>query len=99
MKNRKFHQFILLLTASIAIGCTKHQETNNDDVSENKYEIAEWDNVPVNLVSKEKEMDISLKKEYEKGWFGNAKLAGGSPISAEDNKNQPVIIERDALYN
>ncbi len=54
MKNRKFHQFILLLTASIAIGCTKHQETNNDDVSENKYEIAEWDNVPVNLVSKEK---------------------------------------------
>ena len=52
-----------------------------------------------NMVSKEKEMDISLKKEYEKGWFGNAKLAGGSPISSEDNKNQPVIIERDALYN
>lgn len=24
-----------------------------------------------NMVSKEKEMDISLKKEYEKGWFGN----------------------------
>lgn len=62
MKNRKFHQFILLLTASIAIGCTKHQETNNDDVSENKYEIAEWDNVPVNLVSKEK-FFIELEKD------------------------------------
>ncbi len=52
-----------------------------------------------NMVSQEKEMDIALKKEYEKGWFGNAKLAGGSPLSAGDNKNQPVIIDRDVLYN
>lgn len=52
-----------------------------------------------NMVSKEKEMDIALKKEYEKGWFGNAKLAGGTPLSSDDNKNQPVIIDRDALYN
>ena len=44
-------------------------------------------------------MDIALKKEYEKGWFGNAKLAGGSPLSAGDNKNQPVIIDRNVLYN
>ena len=52
MKNRKSYQVILLLSAILAIGCTKNQETNNDDVSENKYEISEWDNVPVNLVSK-----------------------------------------------
>ena len=52
-----------------------------------------------NMVSKEKEMDISLKKEYEKGWFGNAKIAGGSPLSSSDNKNQPVIIDRKGLYN
>ena len=52
-----------------------------------------------NMVSQEKEMDISLKKEYEKGWFGNAKLAGGSPLDSDNNKNQPVIIDRGALYN
>ena len=52
-----------------------------------------------NMVSQDKEMDISLKKEYEKGWFGNAKLAGGSPLSSDDNRNQPVIVERDVLYN
>ena len=44
-------------------------------------------------------MDISLKKKYEKGWFGNAKIAGGSPLSSSDNKNQPVIIDRKGLYN
>lgn len=46
-----------------------------------------------------KEMDISLKKEYEQGWFGNAKLAAGTPVSPSDNSNQPLITEKDFLYN
>lgn len=48
---------------------------------------------------KEKEMDISLKKEYEKGWFGNAKLAAGAPIApATDNKNM-LVGGKDFMYN
>lgn len=46
-----------------------------------------------------KEMDISLKKEYEKGWFGNAKVAAGTPVSPSDNSNQPLITQKDILYN
>ena len=46
-----------------------------------------------------KEMDISLKKEYEQGWFGNAKLAAGAPVSPSDNSNQPLITQKDFLYN
>ncbi len=46
-----------------------------------------------------KEMDISLKKEYEQGWFGNAKMAAGTPISPSDNNNHPLITHKDFLYN
>ena len=52
-----------------------------------------------NMGSRQKEMDIALKKEYEKGWFGNAKLAAGTPVTATNNSNQPLIAQRDVLYN
>lgn len=52
-----------------------------------------------NIVSQNKEMDISLKKEYEKGWFGNARFAGGVPFVKKGNCNQPIIANRAVLYN
>ncbi len=48
---------------------------------------------------KEKEMDISLKKEYEKGWFGNAKLAAGAPISSSSDNNNMLVGGKDFMYN
>lgn len=46
---------------------------------------------------KEKVMDVELKEEYKKGWFGNAKAGGGSTLTgkAED----PLTDGRGALYN
>ncbi len=50
-------------------------------------------------VQKEKEMDISLKKEYEKGWFGNTKLAAGSPIASESGETGMIVGGKDFMYN
>lgn len=33
---------------------------------------------------KEKVMDVELKEEYKSGWFGNAKLSGGTTASGKD---------------
>lgn len=46
---------------------------------------------------KEKVMDVELKEEYKKGWFGNAKLAGGSTLSKKNE--DPLIDARGGLYN
>lgn len=46
-----------------------------------------------------KEMDISLKKEYEQGWFGNAKLASGAPIAPESSKAGMLVGGKDFMYN
>lgn len=35
---------------------------------------------------KEKVMDVQLKEEYKKGWFGNAKASGGSSLVSEENR-------------
>ncbi|MBQ7772487.1 MAG: outer membrane beta-barrel protein [Bacteroidales bacterium] len=48
---------------------------------------------------KQKEMDISLKKEYEKGWFGNAKMAAGAPISPESDDPNMLVGGKDFMYN
>ena len=46
---------------------------------------------------KEKVMDVELKEEYTEGWYGNAKLGGGSTLTPEsDNK---LIDDRGLLYN
>lgn len=34
--------------------------------------------------SREKVLDVGLKKEYEKGWFGNASLKGGSTLGEKE---------------
>lgn len=34
---------------------------------------------------KEKVMDVELKEEYKSGWFGNAKLSGGTTASGKDD--------------
>ncbi len=43
----------------------------------------------------EKVMDVMLKDEYQKGWFGNAKLSGGTTLNG---KNQPEGQSR-TLFN
>ena len=48
---------------------------------------------------KNNEMDIALKKEYEHGWFGNTKIAAGTPVAPDKNKNQQLITQKDILYN
>lgn len=34
---------------------------------------------------KEKVMDVELKEEYKSGWFGNAKISGGTTASGKDD--------------
>ena len=46
---------------------------------------------------KEKVMDVELKEEYTEGWYGNAKLGGGSTLNP-DNGNA-LIDDRGVLYN
>ena len=46
---------------------------------------------------KEKVMDVELKDEFSKGWFGNAKLGGGSTLSPKDGNR--LIDNRGLLYN
>ena len=46
---------------------------------------------------KEKVMDVELKEEYTEGWYGNAKLGGGSTLNP-DNGNA-LIDDRGLLYN
>ena len=46
---------------------------------------------------KEKVMDVELKEEYTEGWYGNAKLGGGSTLTPK-NENS-LIDERGLLYN
>lgn len=46
---------------------------------------------------KEKVMDIELKQEYTKGWFGNAKIGGGASVTP-DRKNE-LVEDGKFLYN
>lgn len=46
---------------------------------------------------KEKVMDVELKEEYSKGWYGNAKLGGGATLTPDDGKK--LIDDRKWLYN
>ena len=48
--------------------------------------------------SREKVLDVSLKKEYEKGWFGNVALRGGSTIGGKDDDN-PLRDNRGFLWS
>ena len=46
---------------------------------------------------KEKVMDVELKEEYTKGWYGNAKLGGGSTLTPDTGSR--LTDERGLLYN
>lgn len=46
--------------------------------------------------TKEKVMDVGLKKEYQEGWFGNAGLKGGTTIA---DGNDEFRDNRGMLYN
>ena len=46
---------------------------------------------------KEKVMDVELKEQYTEGWYGNAKLGGGSTLTPESGSK--LIDDRGLLYN
>ena len=52
--------------------------------------------------SREKVLDVALKKEYEKGWFGNVGVKGGTTISGQDGnnplQNNPLQDNRGLLW-
>ena len=63
-------------------------------VIDKKKEEAEFSGVATKD-DKEKVMDVQLKEEYKKGWFGNASLSGGSTVvPAEEKKleGQPGVL-------
>ena len=47
---------------------------------------------------KEKVMDVALKKEYEKGWFGNLGVKGGTTLGGKESEN-PLRDDRGLLYS
>ena len=47
--------------------------------------------------SREKVLDVALKKEYEKGWFGNVGLKGGTTVG--DKNPEELRDNRGFLYN
>ena len=46
---------------------------------------------------REKVLDVGLKKEYEKGWFGNAGVKGGSTLAAA-KADEPLRDNRGFLW-
>ena len=48
--------------------------------------------------ARERVLDVALKKEYEKGWFGNIGLKGGS-TTASGEDNPALHDERGLLYS
>ena len=48
--------------------------------------------------SREKVLDVALKKEYEKGWFGNVGLKGGTTIGEKDG-DDVLRDDRGLLWN
>ena len=46
---------------------------------------------------KEKVMDVELKDEYSKGWYGNAKLGGGATLTPDNGSR--LIDDRGLLYS
>ena len=47
--------------------------------------------------SREKVLDVGLKKEYEKGWFGNVGVKGGTTFAGD--KEDPLRDDRGLLYS
>lgn len=47
---------------------------------------------------KEKVLDVEVKKEFSKGWFGNISGSGGTSLAAKDDAADRLITNRDFLY-
>ena len=47
---------------------------------------------------REKVLDVALKKEYEKGWFGNVGLNGGTTLGGKQSES-PLRDDRGLLYS
>ncbi len=51
--------------------------------------------------SREKVLDVALKKEYEKGWFGNASVKGGATLGGDNDEalrdNRGLLWSGNAL--
>ena len=48
--------------------------------------------------NREKVLDVALKKEYEKGWFGNVGLKGGTTLGKKNDDN-PLRDSRGLLWS
>ena len=48
--------------------------------------------------NREKVLDVALKKEYEKGWFGNVGLKGGTTLGEKEG-DDVLRDDRGLLYN
>jgi hypothetical protein len=48
--------------------------------------------------TREKVLDVGLKKEFEEGWFGNISIKGGTTLEGK-KKDEPLRENRGALYN
>lgn len=47
-------------------------------------------------IGKETVMDVEIKEEYSKGWFGNAMLGGGATLTGKTSN--PLIEDKKGLY-
>lgn len=52
-------------------------------VTDSKSEESKFTGIKDN--SSDKVMDVALRKEYEDGWFGNARLSGGEELDGSDD--------------
>lgn len=64
-------------------------------VIDKKNETAEFTGV---VQEREKVLDVEVKKEFSKGWFGNVSGAGGTSLAAKDDAEDRLITKRDFLY-
>ncbi len=64
-------------------------------VIDKKNETAEFTGI---VQEREKVLDVEVKKEFSKGWFGNVSGAGGTSLAAEDKTDDRLIAKRDFLY-
>lgn len=48
--------------------------------------------------SREKVLDVALKKEYEEGWFGNVGIKGGTTVSSS-GEDEPLRDDRGLLFD
>ncbi len=67
----------------------------------NKVKVTEKDNdkakfTGIKTGEKETEMDVELKEEYKKGFFGNLKAAGGASVKGKDDNE--FVADRPFLY-